>query len=244
MIATAPCDRFPLIIEDLCRAIAAHIARDRAAGPLIILAWNRVRRIAARFTRMAARARAGTLRAPRATSRAARERSARRTADGPAPVPPAPAADRPVGLPRHFGWLVGTMPGTAAFGSQLQYLLTDPEMAALLTANPQLVRVLRPLCRMLAIDPIPGIPGLAPRPRASSTKAPKPVPAGAPHGPPEPGRPPPDFSPPDCPSRVRPPPDRASPVGARPPGPAARGALSPEDREVIARCYHFEVVSR
>ena len=40
---------------------------------------------------------------------------------------------------------------TAAAGSQLAYLLTDPEMLAILRASPLLVRMLRPLCRMLGV---------------------------------------------------------------------------------------------
>ncbi|MBV8522612.1 MAG: hypothetical protein JOY71_10905 [Acetobacteraceae bacterium] len=37
----------------------------------------------------------------------------------------------------------------------MQYLLADPEMAALLADVPQAGRILRPLCRMLGIRPEP-----------------------------------------------------------------------------------------
>ena len=39
---------------------------------------------------------------------------------------------------------------TACYGSQLQALLAEPEMVALLQSTPQAVALLRPLCRMLA----------------------------------------------------------------------------------------------
>jgi hypothetical protein len=74
-------------------------------------------------------------------------------------------------LPRRFGWLVQQVPQAAPFGSQLQHLLTDPEMAAVLANTPRLGRVLRPLCHMLGVLPAPGqIPPPSPRtpPRHSS----------------------------------------------------------------------------
>ncbi len=68
----------------------------------------------------------------------------------PRPEPP-PRAPRPPRLPGNFGWLLGMSSATAAAGSQLAYLLTDPEMLAILRASPLLVRMLRPLCRMLGV---------------------------------------------------------------------------------------------
>ena len=66
------------------------------------------------------------------------------------PEPPA-RAPRPPRLPGNFGWLLGMSSATAAAGSQLAYLLTDPDMLALLRASPHLVQMLRPLCRMLGV---------------------------------------------------------------------------------------------
>ncbi len=55
--------------------------------------------------------------------------------------------------PGGFGWLVRAAGYEAAgFGSQLRAVLGSPEMVALLEASPQAVRVLRPLCRMLAVE--------------------------------------------------------------------------------------------
>jgi hypothetical protein len=63
--------------------------------------------------------------------------------------------------PGRFGWLVWAVGYQAAgFGSQLQAVLSEPEMVALLTATPRAGRILRPLCRMLAVD----IALLRPRP--------------------------------------------------------------------------------
>ncbi len=166
--AAAPADRFALLIEVLCRAIAARVGRG-LAGPLIILIVVRLRRMAGRFASLTARRQA----APAANGPAAprRRRAAR------AGLPPAR-------LPRGFGWLVRLVPQAAAGAAQLQHLLTDPEMAALIAAAPQAGRILRPLCRMLGVRPPPGplTPPLRPRaPQplrpASSGRAP---PAAAP----------------------------------------------------------------
>ncbi len=55
-------------------------------------------------------------------------------------------------LPRRFGWLVRLAGSEAAcFGSQLQTVMNTPEMVALLAASPQAKRILRPLCRALAL---------------------------------------------------------------------------------------------
>jgi hypothetical protein len=55
--------------------------------------------------------------------------------------------------PRAFGWLViAARHEAAVFGIQLRMILAQPEMVALLAATPQAARVLRPLCRMLAVE--------------------------------------------------------------------------------------------
>jgi hypothetical protein len=51
----------------------------------------------------------------------------------------------------------------AARGNHLNLLLAEPEMQELLAASPRAVRILKPICRMLAIHPsilIPGAPKL------------------------------------------------------------------------------------
>jgi hypothetical protein len=166
-------DRFARIIDLLCRTVAAQgrapnslanwgpSAGGLVAGPLIILIWTKLRRAAARFAALAARVHAGTL--PSATRRACAKQTL--------PLPlagegrgegllkdvraPSPRAPR---LPNTFGWLIRLVPAAACSRSQLQHLLADPEIAALLSAAPQIGRVLRPLCRALAIDPSPDLP--------------------------------------------------------------------------------------
>ena len=125
--------------------LAAHMVKDRSAVEVLFLAWARLGRLGSRFEALVAALRSGRLPA------------------GPAPrerAVPAFELPRLEGLPQPrlpggFGWLIRLVPGAAVYGSQLQYLLADPEMAALLTDVPQAGRILRPLCRMLAIRPGP-----------------------------------------------------------------------------------------
>ena len=55
-------------------------------------------------------------------------------------------------LPRRPCWLLDLIPGSAIGLSRLEHLLRDPEMAALLTADPRLRHILRPLCRLRGRD--------------------------------------------------------------------------------------------
>jgi hypothetical protein len=137
-------DRFALMMEGLCQAIAARGGSGGLiAGPAIILIWSRLRRMAARFAALAARVRSGALPSPAPV----RIRAASR------PASPRP----PHRLPDGFGWLVRLAPEAACFGGQFQHLLSDPEIPALLAAAPQIGRVLRPLCRMLGVKPSPDL---------------------------------------------------------------------------------------
>jgi len=65
-------------------------------------------------------------------------------------VPRAVAAPR---LPVRFGWLLQAAAYRAAvYSGQLRVILEQPEVVALLRASPQAGRILRPLCRMLAVE--------------------------------------------------------------------------------------------
>jgi hypothetical protein len=78
-------------------------------------------------------------------------------------------------LPTGFGWLLKR--ARVAFGrSQMQHLLAQPDMQALIAAVPPIVRHLRPVCRMLGVR-VP--PGLFP-PRRKSRRPPPPPKAEAP----------------------------------------------------------------
>jgi hypothetical protein len=154
-------DRFALIMEGLCRAIAARSAGGRVAGPLIILIWNRLSRMAVRFAALAARVRSGALPSPAPVRTPAASR------------PASPRPSRP--LPDGFTLLVRLAPEAACFGGQLQDLLSDPEMTALLSAAPQIGRLLRPLCRMLGVKPSPD---LLPPPSRNAGSPDRPRPPG------------------------------------------------------------------
>jgi len=55
--------------------------------------------------------------------------------------------------PGRFAWLVRAAGYQAAgYGCQLRHVLEQPEMVELLKAAPQAARILRPVCRMLAIE--------------------------------------------------------------------------------------------
>ncbi len=166
-----PADRFVRLIEGLCRAVATHGAGRALAGPLAILLWCRLRRMAVRFTALAIRLRPGTWPAR------LRQRSGKS----------GPPAHR---LPQNFAWLVRLLPEAAVGASQLQHLLADPDMAALIAAAPQAGRVLRPLCRMLGVRPPPALTR-PPRPRIPARPRPA-APLRAPPGaePAPPSRPP------------------------------------------------------
>ena len=184
MSPPAPAAQFAAIIDLLCRTVAARIGGGRLAGPLIILICRRLRRMATRFAALAARAGAR----PRPATAVARR-----------PASPRPASARPApALPRGVAWLVRLVPESSAAASQLQHLLTGPEMAALTAAAPQAGRILRPLCRMLGVRP-PAHLVLPPPAR----RAPKARPASA-------GGAPASASPPD------PPPRRKVPMPAPP----------------------------
>ena len=190
-----PADRFALIIEGLCQAVARRCGLGGLAGPFIILIWSRLRRLKARFARHA------TISPP--SSRPAAKR----------PVSPT-RQSRLLLLPRRSAWLLRLVPETASGASQLRHFLADPDVAALLVEAPQLRRILRPLCRMLGIRPARALPppDTAPTaPTAPSTPSdapPQAAPQAAPPAavPPQatsPWRPPswrPPLWPPSCPA--------------------------------------------
>ncbi|HLN08195.1 MAG TPA: hypothetical protein VK281_04440, partial [Xanthobacteraceae bacterium] len=122
----------------------ARAGRSRhLSGLLLILLWTRLRQVSQRLAALAARAAAG---------RALTHRPRSVHVAPLTPIRRAPPAPFPR-LPHKFAWLVRLVPQAASHGSQLRHLLSEPEMAALLAASPQARRLLRPLCRMLAVEP-------------------------------------------------------------------------------------------
>ena len=153
-----PAERLARIIDDVCKAAAARAPRGFLAIPILMLLWARLKRMSLRITRLAARAAAGTLRTP--------PRAAPRQ-----PLSRRPPATPPRRLPRRTGWLCQPVPAACAYASQLQHLLNEPDMRALLDAAPGIDRLLRPLCRMLGV----ARPKLPPRPTTPRPTTPRPT---------------------------------------------------------------------
>ena len=150
------------ILTGMRTALAPHVDRDPARTPVLLLAWTRIGRAAARLQSLFARWKANTLPAPR-PSRAGQPRQPR-----PKPYFPAGRA-----------WLAGqTDHHVRGRASQLQHLLAHPDMPAFLAAAPQAGRILRPLCHMLGIT-MPAIlhlPPAPPSPKPAKPPRPKPTP--------------------------------------------------------------------
>lgn len=129
---------------------------------LIMLVWNRIRRIERQVLLLISAINAGQVwtgqvwAGPVRTRRDEAERveAARVAAAARAAQPSVPRGPEVPRLPRRFAWLLPMVPYEAAgFASQLRHTLSDPEMVALLAASPRLGAVLRPLCRMLGLEP-------------------------------------------------------------------------------------------
>ncbi len=122
--------RLEMIVSAVAALIARRFLRDPRYMALIVPLWGWLNRTVRRFGRVRVAAVAAAVRAPRA---------------------PVVAAAR-VRLPAGKAWLVKALGWEAAgYGSQLQALMGEPEMVALLAAVPGVVRVLRPLGRMLGV---------------------------------------------------------------------------------------------
>ena len=151
-----------LIVAGLAALIARRFLRDPKFAALVGPLWSWLNRSVQRFGRV------------RSVAVPARPLAARR---------PVVAVERSVPvrvrvrLPGGRGWLVKALGWEAAgYGSQLQTLLAEPEMVALLAALPAVGRVLRPLGRMLGVQvgPVVVKVAAAPKPRTVRVRAPRP----------------------------------------------------------------------
>jgi hypothetical protein len=145
-------ERFILIIDNLMRAAARHEARPMfprgIPSVLATLIFWRLARLKRRFTSIMDPLRAGKLRPRRARATPARDTAERNEKRPRQPDP----------LPRGRGWLCVLVPCEAAnYGGQLDHLLTDPEMQALMARAPQLRRVFNPILHMTGNTPHPVI---------------------------------------------------------------------------------------
>jgi hypothetical protein len=148
-------------MQTLREIIGNHAGRNPASVAVIMLLWPYLNRVAKRFADLVLRVEAGTLAKPRAASLAPRVR-----------LPQfGPPCLRLPGLPTSFAWLIRLVPYHAAcVGGQVRYLLAKPEMAALFVAAPQVARIFRPLCRMLAVAPGLDLPPGLFKPRVRRAK--------------------------------------------------------------------------
>ncbi len=135
------------VIRGLRGAVGGWSVRGWLGAALGLLLYQRLGRICRDMEGLASRFAAGRVR--RVVGRV----SVGRVAGG--------SAGRARVLPGDFGWLVKAASWHAAgYTSQLRAVLEAPEMVGFLEACPQAVRVLRPLCRMLAIEAAVLRPGL------------------------------------------------------------------------------------
>jgi hypothetical protein len=113
---------------------------DPALVPLIVQSYGRLGRIMQDFSALVARLATGW-RPRRFVARAKR-----------LGVAQAMVAARAARLPMRLGWLMQLAPGTMQLGGQVRAVMEDPDLVDLLATVPGAARILRPLCRMLAIE--------------------------------------------------------------------------------------------
>ena len=134
--------RLALTIADLRLKVGAQGGRgcDPALVPLIVQSYGRLGRIMQQFVALVDRL---------ATGWRPRPFVARAKRPG---VAQAMVAARAARLPMGFGWLMQLAPGTMQLGGQVRAVMEDPDLVGLLAADPRVARILRPLCRMMAIE--------------------------------------------------------------------------------------------
>ena len=153
-----------MILAGLAAVVAARFLRQPHLLALILPLWGRLNRAVRRLERAVARPVVAPVVAVPVVAvpvvAAKRERARKPPAAG-------------VRLPGGRGWLVRVLGYEAAgYASQLQHLLNEPEMQALLAALPAVGRVLRPVCRMLGVTEVVGlaVPEVAEKPRRVRAK--------------------------------------------------------------------------
>ena len=134
-------ERCVLMIEALIEVVVGGL-NSGLSGKMIIQLWRRLTLIAMRLSI----ANAWPIR-----SRAGRQAPLDRERRKPEPRPE--PQYKPFRLPTGDAWLLRLVPEAQSYADQLQSMLMEPEMAALLQSRPGLDRLLRPLCRMLGVKP-------------------------------------------------------------------------------------------
>ena len=127
-----------VVIRALRGAVGGWTVRGLLSDVLALLLYRRLGEVYQKMERLVVRFQAGRLwqRAPQ--TRAGAHHAAKTGARI---------------WPGRFAWLVRKAGYQAAgYGCQLEHILGQPEMVALLKASPQAARILRPVCRMLGIQ--------------------------------------------------------------------------------------------
>jgi hypothetical protein len=157
--APTPADRFNTFIEGLYTCASDAVGYCFVEIPLVVLLWRRLFRISRRFHFILARYRTGALPPPGSTRR-------------PASKPTTLRVRRPTQIPTRFGWVTHEVSMAVFHRYDLEDLLDDPELPALVAAAPQLGSALRPLCHMMAVKK----PAWLRLPRRRRPKPPRPKP--------------------------------------------------------------------
>jgi len=130
------------VLRGLRGSVGGWGLRGLLSQALVMLLYGRLGRICGQMERLSLRFQAGRL--WRVATRAGGEKNA---AEFRKPVVVL------LRWPGRFGWLVQAAAYQAAgYGCQLREILGQPEMVELLLAAPQAARILRPVCRMLAVE--------------------------------------------------------------------------------------------
>ena len=150
----SPFSELSVVIRAMRGAVGGWGGRGFLSGVLALLLFRRLGEICGQIERLAARFQAGRL-----WCRVPGRVVAQRCGSG---------GGSRAGLariwPARFGWLLRAAAHHAAvYHGQLRVILERPEMVELLVAAPQAARILRPVCRMLAVETSLLRPGVAAR---------------------------------------------------------------------------------
>ncbi|MCW8306755.1 hypothetical protein AruPA_06880 [Acidiphilium sp. PA] len=153
---------FIVMMNALCDAVAEHGPAGYVPIPMVNRIWTRLQNLTTRFLAALAR---GPIQ-PRAKPAAKPTPEPNPEAQ---PTEPPRARRKRLTLPCREAWLYRLIPETGFTRFALQTILTDPEFAGLLEANPRLIRILAPLYHAMGID-LPAQPPVTPTPPPDSRR--------------------------------------------------------------------------
>ncbi|MCW8306789.1 hypothetical protein AruPA_07050 [Acidiphilium sp. PA] len=153
---------FIVMMNALCDAVAEHGPAGYVPIPMVNRIWTRLQNLTTRFLAALAR---GPIQ-PRAKPAAKPTPEPNPEAQ---PTEPPRARRKRLTLPCREAWLYRLIPETGFTRFALQTILTDPEFAGLLEANPRLIRILAPLYHAMGID-LPAQPPVTTSPPPDSRR--------------------------------------------------------------------------